>query len=103
MASAGRSDEVWRSAADDEAVDLYRVWADAVSRSRAAVTSAVRAGGLAATYEVAPGVRCSVRRLVVDFIEEYGRHTGHADLIRESIDGRVGEDPPGPRYPFAFE
>jgi hypothetical protein len=27
-------------------------------------------------------------------IEEYARHTGHADLIREAIDGRVGEDPP---------
>ena len=29
-----------------------------------------------------------------DLIEEYGRHTGHADLIREAVDGRVGEDPP---------
>jgi hypothetical protein len=28
-------------------------------------------------------------------IEEYARHTGHADLIREAIDGRVGEDAPG--------
>ena len=27
-------------------------------------------------------------------IEEYGRHTGHADLIREAVDGRTGEDPP---------
>jgi len=30
--------------------------------------------------------------VVVDLIEEYARHTGHADLIRESIDGLVGED-----------
>ena len=37
-----------------------------------------------------------MRRLLVDMIEEYGRHTGQADLIREAIDGRVGEDPPGP-------
>ena len=36
----------------------------------------------------------SVRRIVCDLIEEYGRHTGHADLLREAIDGRVGEDPP---------
>jgi hypothetical protein len=36
----------------------------------------------------------SLRRLVCDLIEEYGRHTGHADLLREAIDGRVGEDPP---------
>ena len=23
-----------------------------------------------------------------------GAHTGHADLLREAVDGRVGEDPP---------
>jgi hypothetical protein len=28
-------------------------------------------------------------------IEEYARHNGHADLIRESVDGLVGLDPPG--------
>jgi hypothetical protein len=27
-------------------------------------------------------------------IEEYARHTGHADLLREAVDGLVGEDPP---------
>ena len=27
-------------------------------------------------------------------VEEYGRHTGHADLLREAVDGLVGEDPP---------
>jgi hypothetical protein len=36
----------------------------------------------------------TLRRLVVDLIEEYARHTGHADLIRESIDGLVGEGAP---------
>jgi hypothetical protein len=36
----------------------------------------------------------NLRRVVVDMIEEYARHTGHADLIRESIDGLVGEDAP---------
>ena len=40
------------------------------------------------------GVRPSIRRHVCDLIEEYGRHTGHADLLREATDGRVGEDPP---------
>ena len=39
---------------------------------------------------------------MVDMIEEYGRHTGQADLLRESVDGRVGEDPPGPAIPFRF-
>ena len=36
----------------------------------------------------------SLRRMLFDLLEEYGRHTGHADLLREAVDGRVGEDPP---------
>jgi uncharacterized protein DUF664 len=36
----------------------------------------------------------SPRRLLVDLIEEYSRHVWHADLIRELVDGLVGEDPP---------
>lgn len=30
---------------------------------------------------------------LMDMIEEYARHVGHADLIRESVDGLAGEDP----------
>ena len=33
----------------------------------------------------------SLRELIVHMIEEYARHNGHADLLRERIDGRVGE------------
>ena len=36
----------------------------------------------------------SIRRTLVDIIEEYARHIGHADILREAVDGRVGEDPP---------
>jgi uncharacterized damage-inducible protein DinB len=32
-----------------------------------------------------------VRDIVVHMIEEYARHCGHADLLRECIDGRVGQ------------
>ena len=38
---------------------------------------------------------------VCDLIEEYGRHTGHADLLREAVDGRVGEDPPAGWHPVS--
>ncbi|WP_374114252.1 DUF664 domain-containing protein [Streptomyces sp. NK08204] len=44
-----------------------------------------------------PSARCSSRaprRVLIDVIEEYARHPGHADLIREAVDGPVGEDPP---------
>jgi hypothetical protein len=33
----------------------------------------------------------SLRELLVHLIEEYARHCGHADLIRERIDGRTGQ------------
>lgn len=37
------------------------------------------------------GRECSLRWIYVHMIEEYARHNGHADLIREMIDGVVGE------------
>ena len=40
------------------------------------------------------GSTASLRRILIDMIEEYARHVGHADLIRESVDGLIGEDPP---------
>ena len=36
------------------------------------------------------GQPCSLRWIYVHMIEEYARHNGHADLIREMIDGAVG-------------
>ncbi len=33
----------------------------------------------------------SVRHVLVHVIEEYARHAGHADLLRECIDGRTGQ------------
>jgi hypothetical protein len=94
----------WYSAADDSAQTLYDLWHDAVARSRASVATALAAGGLDARIEYGfgddPEDAISLRRLLVDIIEEYARHVGHADLIRETIDGLVGEDPPGPVYPY---
>lgn len=40
------------------------------------------------------GEHPSLRRVLVDVLEEYARHAGHADIVRESVDGLVGEDPP---------
>ena len=33
----------------------------------------------------------SLREIIVHMIEEYARHMGHADFLRERIDGRVGQ------------
>jgi len=37
------------------------------------------------------GEPVSLRELLVHMVEEYARHNGHADLLRERIDGRVGQ------------
>jgi hypothetical protein len=83
----------WRTAADDTPEQLYALWTDAVSRSRAQFTAAINSGAL----DRLPGPseqRPSLRYILLNMIEEYARHNGHADLIRESIDGLVGQDPP---------
>jgi hypothetical protein len=77
------------------------LWLEAVDRSRAAVREALERGGPGLTYRFEDNGE-TLRRLLVDMIEEYARHTGHADLIREAVDGRVGEDPPGPAFPFTL-
>ena len=81
---------------DDTPQDLYALWDDTVERSRARLAAAVSAGGLEQPVHASSpeGEHANLRRLVCDLIEEYGRHTGHADLLREAVDGLVGEDPP---------
>lgn len=86
----------WHSAADDTPEQLFTLWQDTVARSRTAVAEALAEGGLdqPARFTWPDGQTPSLRRLLIDLIEEYARHVGHADLIRESVDGLVGEDPP---------
>jgi uncharacterized damage-inducible protein DinB len=93
---AGDDDWAFTSAADDPPERLYEYWDGAVARSRARFEAALADGGLdQLVHLTAPdGRHASLRRLVCDLIEEYGRHTGHADLLREAVDGLVGEDPP---------
>jgi hypothetical protein len=90
--------ETWEfdTAAQDSPEQLYAYWDDAVARSRQVVAEALANGGLDQDAHVAwpEGHHATLRRLLFDQLEEYGRHTGHADLLREAVDGRVGEDPP---------
>jgi uncharacterized damage-inducible protein DinB len=86
----------WHSAAGDSPEQLMTLWQDAVARSRAAVREALAQDGpgQAGRFTWPDGRSPSLRRIMIDIIEEYARHAGHADLIRESVDGVVGEDPP---------
>jgi Protein of unknown function (DUF664) len=87
----------WRTAADDSPDELMVMWQDAVQLSRARVAEALADGGLehVGRHVTAGGQSPNLRRILIDLIEEYARHLGHADLIRESVDGLVGEDPSG--------
>lgn len=86
--------------ADETADGVYALWAAAVGRSREVLRGLLADGGLDRPGHLEHhGTRPSVRRHLHDLIEEYGRHTGHLDLLREAVDGRVGEDPP-PDWPM---
>jgi hypothetical protein len=69
----------------------------ALGRERATLAwkcGGLDAAGLTATVG-ASSMTLGGLRILVDLMEEYSRHIGHADLIRESVDGLTGEDPPG--------
>jgi uncharacterized damage-inducible protein DinB len=83
----------WHSAAEDSPEQLSALWRDAVGRSRSLVAEALADGGLdrLARRTWPDGRAPSLRWILVHMVEEYARHNGHADLIRESVDGRTGE------------
>ncbi|MFG1945968.1 DinB family protein [Nonomuraea sp. NPDC048826] len=83
----------WHSAVDDTPEQLLGLWHDTVTRSRASVKEALADGGLGqlARRSWPTGESPSLRWILCHMIEEYARHNGHADLIRESVDGLTGE------------
>ncbi|MFG1644437.1 DinB family protein [Amycolatopsis sp. NPDC049252] len=83
----------WDSAADDTPEQLRALWEATVERSRELVAKALEQGGLSqvAARGWADGRKPNLRWILVHLVEEYSRHNGHADLIRESVDGSTGE------------
>ena len=83
----------WHSDAADSPEQLRTIWQNEVSESRALVVEALANGDLGqlARRPWPDGGAPSLRWILVHMIEEYGRHNGHADLIRESVDGATGE------------
>lgn len=83
----------WNSAADDSPEYLRSLWQDAVAKSRELVAKALADGGLdrLADRTWPDGRSPSLRWIMLHMIEEYARHNGHADLLRESVDGQTGE------------
>lgn len=83
----------WTSAATDSPEALRSMWSNSVESSRRAVDEALTRGGLdqLAQRTWDSGEAPSLRWILVHMIEEYARHNGHADLLREAVDGEVGE------------
>ena len=74
--------------ADDTTVaEAWDTWRAEVGHARGVYSRLDDLGAMVGPDEN-PG---EVRDVVVHIIEEYARHCGHADLLRERIDGRVGQ------------
>jgi uncharacterized damage-inducible protein DinB len=82
----------WHSAVDDSPEDLRRLYDESVARSQALLGSDPDLDVVSPRpTEHDPDREFSLRWIVVHMVEEYARHNGHADLVRESVDGQVGE------------
>ena len=83
----------WESSKQDSPEQLRTGWEDAVTRSRELVANALATDGPGqlAKRAMRNGDTPSLRWILVHMIEEYARHNGHADLLRESVDGQTGE------------
>ncbi|MGC1283448.1 MAG: DinB family protein [Streptosporangiaceae bacterium] len=83
-------DADWLGAVADPAFvdDAWRAWRGEVAFAEKFVADAPDLG----TKGFEPdGSSPALRSVLVHMIEEYARHCGHADLLRERIDGRVGQ------------
>jgi uncharacterized damage-inducible protein DinB len=83
----------WRTAVDESPDELRLLWQRSVERSRSLVEQALAEGGpgFMALRGSPDGKTPSLRWILCHMVEEYSRHNGHADLIRESVDGLKGE------------
>jgi uncharacterized damage-inducible protein DinB len=80
----------FHTAVEDDPSELLALYEQACERSRAAVRSAEGMDDLS-VEKSRDGVRFSLRWIMLHMIEETARHNGHADLLRENIDGKTGE------------
>ena len=69
--------------------EAFSVWRAECDHARGAVASAPSLDAVGARLRHGEGV--SLRWILVHMVEEYARHNGHADLLRERIDGSVGD------------
>ncbi|MET0524298.1 MAG: DinB family protein [Nocardioides sp.] len=85
----------WRTAAEDSPEELRALFDGSVERADRCIRQALDEGGLdrlAHRESRRPGTgHFSLRWILLHMIEEYAQHNGHADLLREAVDGSTGE------------
>ena len=83
-------DADWNGAVADPAVvaDAWTAWRREVAFAEELVAATSDLGDRG---RQAGGCAPQLRGVLIHMIEEYARHCGHADLLRERIDGRIGQ------------
>jgi uncharacterized damage-inducible protein DinB len=83
-------DAEWLGAVADPALvdDAWRAWRGEVGFAERFVDDSP---DLAVKGTNPDGTSVALRSVLIHMIEEYARHCGHADMLRERIDGRVGQ------------
>jgi hypothetical protein len=88
METGGDPEAEWHMLDPDRVGEAWEIFERQCAHSRAIVDGAVSLDALSATTK--EPIR-DLRWIMVHMIEEYARHNGHADLLRECIDGVVGD------------
>jgi uncharacterized damage-inducible protein DinB len=88
--SDAEEDGDWAGAVADQAVvdDAWRAWREEVAFAEKFVDGSPDLGIRGTMRD---GSTVALREVILHMVEEYARHCGHADLLRERIDGRVGQ------------
>lgn len=83
-------DADWLGAVAEQTVvdDAWQAWRDEVAFAEKFVADSPDLGIRGVMRD---GTSIALREVILHMVEEYARHCGHADLLRERIDGRVGQ------------
>jgi uncharacterized damage-inducible protein DinB len=83
-------DDDWEGAVADPAViaDAWEKWRAEIAFADEFIANAP---DFEITGQLRDGTKVSLRWVLAHLVEEYARHVGHADILREQIDGRVGQ------------
>ncbi|MFI5618188.1 DinB family protein [Streptomyces sp. NPDC051567] len=94
-----RSQETWadgfRLVGAETVAEVLAFWDDVAAQTERFAAGLPAAGGLDRTFPLPPAPwfpedgKVSVRWMLLHLVEEFARHAGHADIVRESLDGRT--------------